>query len=314
MIEIVYFNEDKYVWAKNLYKKLELDESNYATNVKRWLESKYLFQNTREYKAPTKNYDFFEEKDVTSLIDEPTQIGSIGSVFSDMFYSQRVAQDHNTVKGNFSKNYLIRLELAKLITVNSNSAFKDQLIQWLLSIEAQLESNQLMSRNSLFGLMEMVKMCTYLDNQIEYYKQHKKRYFEDKEVDDKWDEFDKFRNSVLRLISVVDLNEKYIEKVKKKPGTKLTKIEKLAIVDALESVRVSLFDFLSQQLLPYTHSNIIKAKDLADFVKKLFETAGISQLDIKPRGFSNAQLDLFRPIEDIVNVKLISQTLKELGR
>jgi hypothetical protein len=200
-----------------------------------------------------------------------------------------------------------------LIALDTNSIFKKQFVQWLLSLDAKVESFELISRQSLLGLMEIVKMCTYIDNQLFYYKSHKTKYFEFKEDDNKWDEFDKFRNSLLKLGTTSSLNAKYFEKVGKIPTSKLTKIEKLAIVDALESIRSGLFDFLSMQFEPYTSKNIHKAKDLADFVKKMFDVAGIDNFDFKGKGYdrNGIQYDLFRKVDDI-DLMLISQTIKLL--
>ncbi len=314
MLEIIYFNEDRYVWAKSLHRELDLTESQYSREVKRWLSTKYLFQNNKEYKEPVKNYDFFEQKDLIGKVKINKEAKSIGDLIANTFHSTSVSSEIKG-RGNYSEDYLIRLELAKIITVNSNCKFKDRLVQWLLSIEAELESNQLITRKSLLGLMEMVKMCTYIDNQVEYYKQHKDRFFENKQEEDSWKEFDNFRNSILKIMNESELNDKYVELKKEAPKSTYTKIEKYAIVDALESIRSALFDFLSQQFNPYGHKNILKARDLADFVKQIFETAGVTTFDFKPKNYNpNGQLNLFRPIEEIVDVFLISKTIQELNK
>lgn len=313
MLEIVYFNEDRYVWAKSLHLALELSENQYSRDIKRWFSTKYLFQNNREYKEPVKNYDYFQSKDLVGKIGvkEPQ---SISSLISDIVHPTLMSSE-NKGPGNFSENYLIRFELAKIITVNSNCKLKDKLVQWLLSIEADLENNQIITRKSLLGLMEMVKMCTYIDNQLEYYKQHKKKFFEGKESEDSWKEFDNYRNSILKLFSESQLNAKYIELKKETPKSSYTKIEKYAIVDGLESIRASLFDFLTQRFDPYGHKNILKARDLADFVKQVFESAGVTDFNFKPKNYNpRGQLNLFVPIEEIVDIKLISQAIKELSR
>ena len=103
------------------------------------------------------------------------------------------------------------------------------------------------------------------------------------------------------------MREKFVQIKGYKPGKSMTKIEKMAILDALESIRTSLFDFLAIQL-----QQVKQARDLSDFVKELFEKAGVTQFDMKPKGYSpNGQLDMFRGIQDI-DIKLVSQTLREL--
>ena len=313
MLEIVYFNEDRYVWAKSLHLSLELADSHYSRDIKRWITTKYLFQNNKEYKEPVKNYDYFQSNDLVGKISikEPQ---SIGSIISDIVHSPSMASEQKG-RGNFSENYLIRLELAKIITVNSNCKLKDRLVQWLLSIEAELENNQVITRKSLLGLMEMVKMCTYIDNQLDYYKQHKNKFFEGKVSEDSWKEFDNYRNGILKLLTESQLDAKYIELKKEVPKSAYTKVEKYAIVDGLESIRASLFDFLTQRFDPYGHKNILKARDLADFVKQVFESAGVTDFNFKPKNYNpRGQLNLFVPIEEIVDIRLIAQAVKELSR
>jgi hypothetical protein len=303
-IQIVTHNDERYVWVKDLYKELELRPSNYASNLKAWFSKEYLFQGKKILTVPVKNYDYIHIDDIErqSSIKTPA---SIGQLLSDSVHSYPTRSEQGR-RGKYAGNYLIRLEFAKLITLESSSSLKKQFVHWLLSVEAQLEGNQLLSKSTMFGLMEIVKLCTYIDNQLAYYKDHKANYFESKEPEDSWNEFDRWRNSVLGLLSEADLTEEYIKIKGVKPSKSLTKIEKLAILDALGRIRSSMFDFLSLQL------QIKQARDLSDFVKVLFEKAGVTQFDMKPKGFSpNGQLDLFRGIQEI-DVKLITQTLREL--
>jgi hypothetical protein len=300
-IPILLHGEERYVLAKDLYSALDLSPANYANNLKSWFTKEYLFQGKLEFSTPVPNYDYVvvpEETEGTSSVK------SIAQVLAPSDYTYYGSSQ--ITRGRPSHSYLIRLEFAKLIALDSNSKFKKQFVQWLLSLEAQLNSGQLMSRSVLLGLMEMVKLCTYIDNQLAYYKSHKDAYFEFKQPEDGWDEFDKWRNSVLRLLTDAELTELYIKLKDVKPSKGMTKIEKYAVLDALESIRSSLFDFLAPQI------QLTKAKDLSSFVKELFKQAGVTQFDFKPKGYSpNGQLDLFREIQQ-VDVKLVSDTLREL--
>lgn len=307
-IEILIHNEDRYVLAKELYSLLELSQANYSATIKSWFLKEYYFQDKKTLSIPVQNYDYVLVADSVSAGSSSTT-KSIGQLLSNTDYSYRTMNNQASIaaRGRPTDNYLIRLELAKLIALDSNSRFKKEFVHWLLSLEAKMERNQLLSRSTLLGLMEMVKLCSYIDNQLLYYKTHKDQYFELKEEDDGWWEFDRWRNSVLHLLNEADLTEKFVKIKGYKPGKSMTKIEKMAILDALESIRTSLFDFLAVQL-----QQIKQARDLSDFVKELFEKAGITQFDMKPKGYSpNGQLDMFRGIQDI-DIKLVSQTLKEL--
>lgn len=311
-IRIINYNEDRYVWSKDLYQALELNKINYSKNLKAWFDKEYLFQGQKEFKKPVRNYDYLSSTDIEKKQSFHRSPQSISQVLGLSSYNHSSIDATPLGRGNTADSYLIRLEFAKLIALDSSSKLKKQFVQWLLSIEAKVEDLQLLSRTTLIGLMEMVKLCSYIDNQIEYYKNHKAKYFEFKEEDDSWDEFDKWRNSVLHLLTDADLTEEIIKLKGYKPKKGCTKVEKIAILDTLQSIRISLFDFLAHQLRPYTHQNLMRARDLADFVKKLFEAAGINRIEIKSKGFTdNGQLDLFRQIQE-VDIKLISKTLREL--
>lgn len=305
-IPVVIHEEERYVSSKDLYNVLELNLGNYAANLKAWFSKEYLFQGKKEFSLPVKFYDYIliTEQKPAHLPLGPV---ALSDLLSSNGYSYPTRSELSSKKKP-SEDYLIRLEFAKLIALDSSSRFKKQFVQWLLSLDAKLENNQLLSRSTLLGLMEMVKLCTYIDNQLTYYKNHKATFFELKEEDDSWNEFDLWRNRVLKLLNDAELTEQYIKIKGVKPSKHMTKIEKYAILDTLESIRASLFDFLVPQV-----NNISKAKDLSSFVKELFQQAGVTQFDIKPKGYSpNGQLDLFRGIQEI-DVRLVSQTLKELS-
>lgn len=313
-IDIINFNEGKYVWAKDLHRVLDLNEANYSPNVLSWFSKEYLFLGKYDFQKPVENYDYIHESKFIPNVNS----GHISNIFLNNFQSYLATSETETVenrkRGKFAENYLIRLEFAKLITLESRSKLKRQFVQWLLSLEEQVEKNQLVSRNTLLGLMEMVKMCSYIDNQLEYYKQHKQKYFENKSEDDSWNEFDKFRNSILQIMTEAEIDDTFLSKRGYWPPTKLTKIEKIAVVDTLQSVRNSLFDFLTQRFSSYTYSNISKARDLANFVKTMFEAAGIERIEMKSRGVNTiGQLSLFHKIEDI-DISIIAQTIKDLQR
>lgn len=301
-MEIVYYNDEKYIWAKFLHRELNLDEIHYSRNIQKWLSLKYLFQNTREYKLPVENYHFYPASKVHNKSNNSIQ--SIGSLISNLHL---LRPENEKSRGNFSEDYLVHLELAKLIVVNSKSKFKDKLIQWLFSLESKVENYKLISQETILGLLEISKFCTYIDSQLEYYKKHKDAYFEFKEPDDDWKEFDRWRNSILQLDDFWKTRKDY-DKIKQ-VGNLTTKIERIAMMDSLTSIRNSLFDFLAVALSPYTNSNLLKARDLANFVQNIYHTIGVQKVDIMPRNYlKNGMRDMFEKYTEI-DMMLIYKTV-----
>jgi phage anti-repressor protein len=284
MLQLHYYNENQYVNSKELHTVLQLNQTNYSRDLKAWLSAEYLFQGKSEFSLPVRNYDYINSSYTTNAHYQPHITEVVG----------------------------LRLEFAKLITLDSKSPLKKQFVQWLLSLEAKVESFQLMSRELILGLLEISKLCTYIDNQLAYYAEHKRLYFQNKEEEDGWDEFDKFRNSVLGLMTLGEVRAQYEERYLRKPSKELTKIELNSILNSLQSLRASMFDFLAQQSSTYSNANALRARDLSSFVVQLYRAVGIDSVDIKPRGFSESgQLNMFYKSEDI-DFMLISKTVKQI--
>ena len=145
---------------------------------------------------------------------------------------------------------------------------------------------------------------------MDYYKDNKEKYFEIKEKDDDWKEFDQWRNRILQLDDLWKTRKEY-EKIKQFGNLK-TKIERIAMMDSLTSIRNALFDFLSVALSPYTNSNLMKARDLANFVKSIYDTIGVTRVDILPRNYGkNGMRDMFEKYHDI-DFLLVQKTIHQL--
>lgn len=285
MITIHKFNEERYVTSKDLHKILDYSPSHYARDVEKWIGTMYLFPNKQEFTLPVKNYDFiqFEDRDYDSLISR-----------------------------SMSLEYWIRLELAKLIALDSQSKFKQKFVQWLLSLESKVENLQLVSRDLVLALLEIAKLCSYIDNQISFYKEHKEIWLEFLERNE-YAEFDKWRNRILQINSYKEIENQY--HINAIFGKARTKIERLAFLDSLESVRNSMFDFLKiimHRIDPLYHKSTEKALDLANFTQKMYKQFGMS-VDLKPRHYRRSeQMEMFRDIEAI-DYSLIERGLKQLG-
>jgi phage anti-repressor protein len=306
MLNIHFLNDDRYVSSIELHKYLDLSWKHYSREVKRWFNSEYLFQGKSDFSFPVENYDYFVSPLVESRKDN--SFASIGDLIDNNF--KYVSPSFDNLKDNSAKDYMIRLELSKLIALDSKSNNKKRYVQWLLSIENKVESFQLMSQEMILGLLEISKFCTYIDSQLEYYNNHKVKYFEFKEEDDDFKEFDQWRNSVLKLNDFWKTRKEY-DKIKQF-GNLRTKVERIAMMDSLTSIRNALFDFLSVALAPYTNSNLVKARDLANFVKSIYETIGMKRVDILPRNYGkNGMRDLFEKHQDI-DFMLVQKTIKNL--
>lgn len=265
-----------------------------------------MFQGKDDFSYPVENYDFFDSPSVESRKD--SDIVSIGDLINSSFGQSR--ESSKNLKDNSAKDYMIRLELSKLIALDSESTNKKKYVQWLLSIENKVENFKLISQDMILGILEISKFCTYIDTQLEYYKAHKDAHFELKEEDDDWKAFDQWRNRLLQLDDLWKTRKEY-DKIKQF-GNLQTKIERIAMMDSLTSIRNALFDFLAVALTPYTHPNLMKARDLANFVKSIYDTLGVTRVDILPRNYGkNGMRDLFEKHHDI-DFLLVHRTVKNL--
>lgn len=287
MITIHNNNDERYVSSKDLHKVLSYSQKNYARDMQKWLNTPYLFPNKTEFSLPVKNYDYIPSS------------------------RMRSGDYQGVINGIFADDFLIRLELAKLIALDSNSRFKQRFVQWLLTLENKVENLQYVSKDLVLALLEMARLCSYIDNQFKYYREHKDIWMEFLEKGE-YAEFDKWRNQILKIDYYKKVEEQY--HISYVIGKARTKIERLAFLDSLESVRNSMFDYLKivmHRIDPLFHRSTEKALDLANFTRKMYESFGM-KVDLKPRHYKpNEQIDMFRDIETI-DYDLIAKGLAQL--
>ncbi len=283
MIQIHYINDGRYCSAKELHKVLNFNPAHYARDVKKWLTSEYLFQGKKQLTKPVANYDYRQ------FIAENSNSPSMVSVDNQIVKFQPKG-------GNFASEFMIRLELVKLITLHGNSKVKDLFVQWLLSLEEKFENHELVSPDLICGLLELAHLCTYMDNQIQYYNEHR-RFTQEQVEDNKYYEFDVWRNAVLKIENATAVKSQY--KTMGRIGNLITKREQQSSIDGYKGIRDAIFDFVKlcyNQIDYYFPESTEKSLTLANMTERIMKVAREGQRpDIKPRGYvSTAQLDLYR--------------------
>lgn len=299
MITIHYLNNGSYCSTKDLHKILELNPINYARDVKKWFTSDYLFQGKKELTKPVARYDYVSTTESHSSFVKSGDNQPFGLPTKD---------------GNFASEFMIRLELVKLITLDSRSKVKKKFVQWLLSLEEKFENHELVSPDLICGLLELAHLCTYMDNQMQYYKDHKQTW--QQQIDDNgYYEFDVWRNAVLKIQNATAVKTEY--RSGGRIGNLFTKREQLTSLDPYKSIRDAIFDFLKVQ---YSHIDYYfpesteKSLTLADMTERIMKAARKGERpDIKPRGYEpTAQLDLYREDKDVDIVSVSRMITKHI--
>lgn len=285
MIQIHYLNNGRYCSSKDLHQVLQLNPTNYARDVKKWLTHEYLFQNKKELITPVEKYDYVLVNDshssyVKNAVNQPFRV---------------ITKD-----GNFASEFMLRLELVKLITLDTRSKIKKKFVQWLLSLEEKVENHELVTPDLICGLLELAHLCTYMDNQMQYYKDHK-RSWQDQVEDNRYYEFDVWRNAILKIENATNTRAEYM--TIGRIGNLFTKREQQNSIDPYQAIRDAVFDFLKVQ-----YSNIDyffpestqKSLSLANMTERIMKAARKGERpDIKPRGYqATAQIDLYRENQD----------------
>jgi len=133
----------KVVTATSLHQALQLLDHHYATNVRKWLQDVYEFADG--IRKPVKMQDYAPRKQQESpLIDD----------------------------------YYLSLELAKLITLHSNSKVKAKYAKWLLSMEEQPDRSELFDKEQITALMDLVRAMCSVSYQERCEQRHRRLYEE----------------------------------------------------------------------------------------------------------------------------------------
>ncbi len=129
------------VTASNLHKSLGLPDRQYMANVAKWLQ------------------DVFEFKDG---IRKPEAMRD---------YARRKIKDAPVIN-----DYYLSIELAKLITLNSNSKEKMKYARWLFSLEEKVANGDLISKDQVVAVLELTKAMGLVSCQESAEREHLKTY------------------------------------------------------------------------------------------------------------------------------------------
>ena len=129
------------VTATNLHMVLQLTNHHYAQNVKRWLSDIYQFHDGIRKPEHLKDYATRKVKDAPVL-----------------------------------KDYYLSVELAKLITLNSNSKFKQKYARQLLSLEEKVSNAELLTKKQVLQVLELTKAMGLVSCQEACERRHLQTY------------------------------------------------------------------------------------------------------------------------------------------
>lgn len=129
------------VAASNLYQVLELPKAQYMKNVKKWLTDVYEFRDG--IRKPVALQDFSKRKVPANVL------------FDD---------------------YYIGLELAKKITLNSNSKKKHKYAKHLLALEDKVENAELLTKEQVMAVVELSKVMGMMSCQTASEQAHLRTY------------------------------------------------------------------------------------------------------------------------------------------
>lgn len=131
----------KVIAASNLYQVLDLPKAQYVKNVKNWLTDVYEFRDG--IRKPIAMQDFSKRKNTANVI------------FDD---------------------YYISVELAKKITLNSNSKKKHKYAKHLLALEDKVENAELLSKDQVIAIVELSKAMGAISCQTASEQAHHRTY------------------------------------------------------------------------------------------------------------------------------------------
>ena len=195
----------KVVTASNLYLVLKLPHAQYIKTTKKWLNDVYEFKDG--IRQPEKLKDFALRNQDASIVQD----------------------------------YYLSIELAKMITLNSQSKQKQKYAKWLLSLEDKVEHAELLSKEQIVTVLELAKVMSSMSCQNAVEQQHYQKYETSKgKVYDWW----KYRSNLIGY-TTDKLRNKMAQLGQKSKGK--TTHQMLMVLDKYEMIRTSVIDlFMSR--------------------------------------------------------------------
>ena len=191
----------KVVTASNLHMVLQLPKHQYIKNVQKWLKEVYGFRDS--IRRPEELRDF----------------------------ARRPVQGEALME-----DYFLSIELAKLITLHSQSKVKQKFARWLLSLEEQVQHAELLNQEQILTVVELAKVMGLLSCQQATEQHHRKQYEAATGSDVNWWNY---RSGILGY-SIDDLRKKCVDAGKAFKGK--TQKQMLLQIDRFETVRTAVID------------------------------------------------------------------------
>ncbi len=194
------------VKASQLHQVLQLPAHKYNGHIEKWLKDIYAFQDDVRQPEVLKDY-------------------------------APIALQHSK-----RKDYYLSLEMAKLITLNSDSKVKLQFARWLRDQEGREPKTKTdlrkLSKEQITTIIELTKVMSMMSCQQSAEQMHR-QYFKDHQhgpSDYKWWQY----RAGLLGYSVTELRSKMLEIGKQYKGKKLSQV--LAHLDQYEIIRLAVID------------------------------------------------------------------------
>lgn len=211
----------KVVTTTNLHSALALPAHKYNSHVEKWLSDFYAFKD--DIRQPE------------SLVD----------------YAER------QLKHSRQKDYYISLELAVLITLNTDSTVKQKYAKWLLSeIKAEQVEEQVLTKEQILAVLELTKVMGLISCQQSVERRHQKHFEKAFTYNRQWWQY---RASLLGY-SVGELKEKMAEIGKSYKNKNALKL--LVHLDKYEIIRMAVIDLFIALGKPKKY-----AQDMGDLAK-----------------------------------------------
>lgn len=227
------------VTATNLHMVLQLPNHHYATNVRKWLADVYQFHDG---------------------IRKPEHLKD---------YAPRKIKDAPVVK-----DYYLSVELAKLITLNSNSKVKQKYARQLLSLEDKVSNAELLTKEQVLKVLELTKAMGLVSCQEACERRHLQTYEQRNggQANNWW----KHRASILGYSA--DVLRSQLRRIGKN-GRGKSQREMLMQVDRYEMVRTAVIDLFMGMGKSERY-----ARNLGDLAKAFARELGVEIFDDRNGG------------------------------
>lgn len=243
------------VTASGLHDALQLLPHKYNSNVEKWLSDIYAFKD--DIRRPTQLQDFAPRK----------------------------------LKLSKRKDYYLSLELAKLITLNSESTAKREYARWLqANINKHHEEDSRFSKDQILAVLELTKAMGLVSCQKSVERHHLRAYEQKNGFPHRWWEY----RAKLLGYSAEELKSKMEEVGKNYKGKNL--LQMLMQVDKYQIIRMAVIDLF----LALGKSNAY-AQSMGDLAKVFAAEMKIEIWDDRKAAIN------FKPVN--VNLQIVEEVL-----